>query len=954
MLKNHHRRLTCQIGVLVAAIAFVSGTAVAQEEISARASSKTAPKKAGKASKPKKKPDFPPFSKVSEGFTKVVSTADGGKSLYTIWTREKDGQMLAELPRNIEKQNLYIATTISAGIPTAGIQFGTFYAKWKKYDKRLALLAPNLEVRTTGDQESKNSHTELFTDRVILDIPIIAKGPSGGYVIDLDELLVGKAKSFFGGIASGINSKLVTISKAKAFSKNVEISITAPVRPNNNRLTTFSYSFSVLPERTGYKPRKADPRVGYFATAYQDLAKVPDDDSYTRYINRWKLEKADPKLKLSPPKEPIVFYIDHTVPIRYRRWVREGILEWNKAFEKVGILNAIEVYQQDATTGAHMEKDPEDVRYNFMVWDSNGAGFAIGPSRVDPRTGQILDADVVMNDGWLRFSASQWENVIPQNAMENFGPETYAWLDTHPQWDPRIRLLPVSQQAEAIRQRKFDLASGARPYGGHPAANSDARFIGDDPYDGLSGQISQVNGYCAVTNERGIELTMARAGLLPLMNPSGDEDDDQMLDGAPEWFVGSMLKDVISHEIGHTLGLRHNFKASTIYTMEEINSPEMKGKAFTGSVMDYNSINIQYGDLGDTQVSYFMPTIGPYDYFAIEYGYTAKDKDLKEILSRASEKKNSFGTDEDTWGPDPTARRRDMGGNPLEFEKSMVELVKDLRENIIDRVMEDGDSWMKVRNAYGTTLGLQFRTISNAANWVGGTYVYRDRKGDPGDRDPVVPVEPKLQREALNLVIDNAFNDDAYGLTPELLSKMGIDKWFDLGSRRVLFADPPYDVHDTVLAVQSIAMTMLLNPTTLKRVYDLEYRVDANEDALTLPEVLYGVTDAAWSELDNRSDKRFTARKPMISSLRRDLQSENLDRLIDLTMPGGMIGAAAHPIATLSAHKLRELKKKIARVLERSDSKIDPYTLAHLEDASIRIEKALDASYVYNTDDFGS
>src|SRR5690606_37923697 len=131
--------------------------------------------------------------------------------------------------------------------------------------------------------------------------------------------------------------------------------------------------------------------LGYFTTTYRDLGKFQDDEKIVRYINRWNLEKRDPSLKLSPPKQPVVYYIDHTVPVRYRRFVRDGVEYWNKAFEKVGILNAIEVYQQDAATGAHMDKDPEDVRYHFVRWLSNDIGTAIGPSRAHPETGEILD-----------------------------------------------------------------------------------------------------------------------------------------------------------------------------------------------------------------------------------------------------------------------------------------------------------------------------------------------------------------------------------------------------------------------------------------------------------------------------------------------------------------------------------------------------------------------------------
>ena len=155
-------------------------------------------------------------------------------------------------------------------------------------------------------------------------------------------------------------------------------------------LKTLHWSISEIKGSAGFQPRVADTRVGFFTTGYRDLGKYESDSSVVRYINRWHLEPAVPSLELSPPKKPIVFIIEHTTPLRYRRFVRDGILYWNKAFEKVGIVDAIEVYYQDKATGAHMDKDPEDVRYNFIRWLNNDVATAIGPSRIDPTTGEIL------------------------------------------------------------------------------------------------------------------------------------------------------------------------------------------------------------------------------------------------------------------------------------------------------------------------------------------------------------------------------------------------------------------------------------------------------------------------------------------------------------------------------------------------------------------------------------
>ena len=915
-----------------------------------------------------KKDELPKFDDVADGYEKVVSTTDDQKSLYTLWTRSKDGQMLIELPNGFERQKVFIAYTVAGGVATAGVQTGDRYAYWQQFDKRLALIEPNYDVRTSGDFESRKGHDRVFTDRVILDVPIVAKGNSGGPVIDGDALFIGKSGDFFGRRAQGVQGSLAKINKAKAFPENIEVAYDVPMA--DGRFATLYYSIRVLPENTGYQSREADSRVGYFTTTHRDVGKPGADTPWVRYVNRWKLEKADPKLKMSPPKEPIVFILEHTIPVRYRRWVRDGVLEWNKAYEKVGIVNAVEVYQQDAKSGAHMEKDPEDARYNFVLWTNASMGFAIGPSRVDPRTGQILDADIVMDEGFVSSWVRAWKQVVPQMAMEGFGPETLAWLADRPQWDPRVRLAPLAERNDVIQQLQIERAqsAAAAAYGGHPAAQTDPTLLGDEPFDGLTGRISQLNGACAYGMSKSLDLAMYRLDPMLFLElaQAGDDDGDgegegedgdeepkkpegDELDGVPDWFIGPMLKDVIMHEVGHTLGLRHNFAASTIYGQAEVNTPEMKGKPITGSVMDYNPININYED-GPCQGEYTMVTIGPYDYWAIEYGY-APDSDVKEILKRVSEKDLPYATDEDTWGPDPRARRFDFAANPLDYANSQMRLVQSLREKLIERAVAEGESWDKVRRGYELLLGRHIGAVSIAANWIGGSYVHRDKKGDPGDRAPIENISAEQQRRAFEFVMDNAFDEAAFGLTPDLLHRMTVDKWFDGDS--TAFIDPTWPVHDRISGIQASALTMMLNPTTLNRVYDNEFRISVDEDALTLPEIVTTISNRVWTELDARPQKTYTARKPLISSLRRNLQSEHIERLIDLAMPNAGLGAAGRPITNLAVFELRAIKTKIDNTLGNDRSRLDPYTLAHLDEISHRVGAALDAQYVYNPGGMG-
>ncbi len=529
--------------------------------------------------------------------------------------------------------------------------------QWRRYDDRLALIAPNLDIRATGDPESKASVKRLFTDQVLLDVPIAAMGPDGGPVIDFSSLLVDNATKFFGPSIRISNTRISSLQSAKVFPKNVEIAF--EIVGNRGRLQTIHYSFSeVPPTNNGFKPREADERVGYFTTTFSDLSKYEDDETRVRYINRWHLQKRDSKLKLSPPKEPIRFYVEHTTPVRYRRWIKAGVDYWNKAFEKVGIVDAIVIEYQDAESQAHMEKDPEDVRYNFIRWLNNDVGTAIGPSRVHPSTGEILDADIILTDGWIRHFNYNYEDLMPKLAMEGVSAETLAWLGQHPSWDPRVRMARP-EKANSIRRQMA--RQSQQPMAGFEMAGADPSLLGDDEFDGLYGNVSQKNGLCMAASGRSFDLALTRMDwALTLMTdqdedeeekkkqeeedkqkkeakdksaddklaqPEQDEDEQdedeqeeedkdeektqeaeksedskivkqQLLDGMPEWFIGPLLADLVAHEVGHTLGLRHNFKASSLRTLrrhQQQRSERQENNCFVGDGLHTDQLSIRIG-----------------------------------------------------------------------------------------------------------------------------------------------------------------------------------------------------------------------------------------------------------------------------------------------------------------------------------------------------------------------
>jgi len=953
--------------------------------------------------------EYPPFDKVIEGYKQVQPPADDPQSMYTLFTKEDEGQLLIELPKNFAAKKYFFGMTVASGQIFAGLQAGDYYVQWRQYNKRLALISPNIGIRSGGDRESKDSVDRLFTGKVLLDLPILTISPRGGPVIDGDQLLVANAATFFGGDGRSRSPGLAKIVKAKAFPRNVELAFELPNA--SGALQTLYYSISEIPENTGYTPRIADQRIGYFTTSYADYGKYTKDEVDVHYINRWHLRKRDPSLKISPPVEPIIFYLEHTTPVRYRRWVKQGVEYWNEAFEKVGISDAILVYYQDKTTNAHMDKDPEDVRYNFIRWLNNNVSTAIGPSRVHPETGQILDADIVLTDGWIRYFNEEFADYMPLLAMEGMSPETIAWLAEHPNWDPRVRFAEPSQRQHVAAQIRGKLT---QPHAGVFNSQLNKRMMGDDPLDGLVNRTSQVNGMCLAAQGRRVDTSVMRMMLAmgpdalfggadedAVANDDGKkkkkkkkklesdeqesdksddaaEDDDEAeeaeeakkdadakpaaadkekaeeakpaaakleeeskLDGMPESFIGPLLADLVAHEVGHTLGLRHNFKASSLYTLKEVNSEAVKGqKAFAGSVMDYLPINLRFKE-GEIQGDYAMIKLGPYDFWAIEYGYSFAS-DLKPVLQRVSEPELQFATDEDTSGPDPLARRYDFSKNPLDYVKEQSILIERFRQKLMSDYVKAGDSWSKAREGYELTLNLQMRNTSMMSNWIGGAHVNRDKKGDPQERLPIEVVSAETQRDALNFVLESTFRDSAYALSPELLARLTKDFFEGFGG------DPAWPVHDRILSMQASTLTQLMNATSLRRVYDNEFRIPADQDAFTLPELLQSVSDEIWSELKLPVENKFSARAPMISSLRRNLQREHMERLIDLTLPGNGTSAAYKAISNLCVMQLGELKTSIDGVLAATKESIDPYSKAHLYEARQRIEKALDASYVYN------
>ena len=419
------------------------------------------------------------------------------------------------------------------------------------------------------------------------------------------------------------------------------------------------------------------------------------------------------------------------------------------------------------------------------------------------------------------------------------------------------------------------------------------------------------------------------------------------------------------HEVGHSLGLRHNFKASTMLKSDQLHDTAIThAKGLVGSVMDYSPINI--APKGKKQGDYYTTTLGPYDYWAIEYAYKPAEGDeaseLKKIASRAPEHDLVYATDEDViLNDDPYTNRFDLGADPCEYGKQRIELASELLKDLDARVVKDGDSWSRTRRAFNLLLQQWGDGATLASQYVGGQSVSRDHKADKDAHDPIVPVPGSKQRECLKFLVDSILSDKSFAFSPALLRRLGSERWNHWGSSGYSGPGAEISVLEKILGIQKIVLGHCLSGQTLARLQNQQLQANPDGDPLRMEEVFRSMTDGVWSELDQLGTaKGDKAAKPALSSIRRNLQREYLRRLSSMvlgTSPnstgdlfayvvfvrGGDRAVPADARALARLH-LKEIAGRIGKVLETNNLSLDDTSRAHLEECRHRISKILEAN----------
>lgn len=862
-----------------------------------------------------KKPETPP----EKPFADVVKDAKIIKGMFTFYQTEE--KVLLEIqPDQFDKMYMLSLTCES------GLGEGGFYAAemcgetpvvFHKQSKNVQLIAKNTSFLAQDNSPMQRAVSRSFSDSILgsAKLESLPHPERKSVLIDLGGILLtdlpmmsyGLEQSFR--IPYHFDPKNSYVGMLKAFERNAEVETVAhyatehpplppllppgapapPMPPPPRNLPDvrslqvhFRYSVSELPP-PGYRPRLADDRVGHFFTQVQDYSTDTNFESSRRLIHRWRLEKQDRAAPLSRPKQPIVFWLENTVPVEYRDAIREGVLLWNKAFERIGFQDAIEVKQQPDNA----DWDPADVRYSTLRWFAGypDPGFAQGPSAVNPLTGEIYDADIRFDAGMTRF--------FRREANEFVNPVGMPWLDL-------------------IQPRRPFLA---------PWHNGSAEFC-----DIVQGAVLDA--------EFSFDLLVSRG-----MDPQGPE---------AQKFIHDYLVEIAAHEVGHTLGLRHNFRASTIHTLEQADDAALtEREGLTGSVMDYIPTNI--APRGAKQGQYHQTTLGPYDYWAIEYAYKpiaasspeGELPELRKIASRASEPALAYDTDEDAGiggGPfdmDPLVNRFDFGTDPLKFYARRVKLAGEVWSNMEKTLEKPGEGYQVLRRSFNSAFGQAGYSLFLTSKYIGGVYHYRDHVDDPGNRLPFEPVPAAKQREALELLRANLFSPSSFQFSPQLLNKLANPRFSDF--RNFLAMRTRFDVpiHDMVVSLQTQVLDRLYHPIVLSRILDSEVKTSSPENAFSLGLLFTDIQDSVWAET------KAPGATLNISSYRRSLQRVHLRKLIAMVLHETAVPEDAQ---TLARQNLVSLRGQLQGFLAKPTLKMTLETRAHLSESVARMDEALKAN----------
>lgn len=781
-------------------------------------------------------PEIRPYEKV---ITKDAVTQRGIFTVHRIKSR-----LYYEIPPSeLGKEYLWVTKVArTPGLGYAGMSVANRVVRWERKDNRVLLRNVSYEVVADNSNPIALAVRNVSNETVIMAFFIEALAADGSPVIDVTRLFTTEVLEFTPRAllrARGFDASRSFLERVKAFPTNIEVeashTYTSPVeapaggaptptpptppspmsaamRPGSATLL-LHFSMVKLPEQP-MRPRLYDERVGYFNIRQYDYSRDEPRAPRRTYITRWRLEKKDPTAAVSEPVKPIVFYVDRATPPKWVPYVKRGVEWWQPVFEQAGFKNAIQA-KDPPPISQDPDWSPEDARYSVIRWEASTIENAMGPHVHDPRTGEILEADIVI-----------WHNVL--NLVSH-------WYFTQVSpLDPRARKLPL-----------------------------------------------------------------------------------------PDELIGKLIEYVVAHEVGHTLGLPHNMKASSLYPFEKIRDREwVKKMGHTPTLMDYSRFNYVAQPEDKIDPEDLIPKIGPYDYFSIRWGYQpipqARTPDeekpvLDEWILNAQEKTPwlRFSTAK-AAGSDPGENTEAVGdADAIRATELGLRNLRRVMDSLLDAVPQKGKPYDDLEEVYGRVLGQWTREMNHVVPLIGGFYSQQKH----GGQDGVLfnPVERERQAAAVKFLNENAFRTPQFFVRPEIL-------------RRI----EPQGVLDRIRNAQRMILNNLLESRRFTRLVEQE-AVDGAR-AYRPAEFLADLRRGIYAELSGAQVR--------VDAFRRNLQRLYIELLSDRL--NGRTPASDDQRPFFRA-ELRTIAAEAAGAIPRA---ADRATRAHLEDLRDLANRALDPKFL--------
>jgi hypothetical protein len=775
--------------------------------------------------------------------------------LFKFYQDTINGNVFLSIQKNqIGKEFIYFGYcengVLEAGHHKGAFQSNNVFRLRKMYD-RIDLVTENTAFYFDPKNPISKASNANISHAVIASLKVIATDSvSGEMLVDANGLLLNESLSqikppSFPGMdpfsfnLGSLSKEKTKVLRIRSYPKNTDVLVEyvydnpAPLNGGSEAVTdarsvsiVFQHSWIEMPDND-YKPRFEDPRIGFFTTNCTDMTSK-SATPYRDMIHRWHLEKKNPDAALSEPVEPIVYWIENTTPLEFRETIRNAVLAWNEAFEAAGFKNAIDckIQPDDA------DWDAGDIRYNVLRWTSspNPPFGGYGPSFVNPRTGQILGADIML----------EWSFVTN-----------------------RLRLEKLFTTAGLV------------------------------PED--SAHVHSHEHYCTLGAHLQLQSLFGKQALLHLL-----PEDTVVVNE----FLKSALYYLVLHETGHTLGLMHNMRASQLHKPNVIHNKEITQKqGLIGSVMDYPAVNIN--PIKGQQGEFFINKPGPYDKWAIAFGYTPELKDpiaeqqrMKALLARSTEPSLAFGNDADDMrapgkGTDPRVMIFDISGDVITYSNDRLRLCTQLLKDLKAKFTVADQSYHELRNQYLLLTGEMLNAAQAVSRYVGGVFIERAFVNQPGATKPFTPVSSAEQKRAMQVLKEHIFGPNAFAMNTDLYSYLQPQR------RGFNFFNNSEDpkIHERVLLIQTTVLQHLLHINTHRRMIDAK---------------LYGNDYSVFQLVNDLTDIIFTgdgANGP--NTFRQKLQFNYLQKLFAICGLDNSVTAYPTQSRAAALAAIRKIQKQL-------------------------------------------